>query len=132
MSALSGGGPVFSKGHGAQSEKGGLKSGKTEIRPSAAASVQSNWASRKPAGTVKFGGGNVDVSFVPRISNPLQFRPIGTKTGGGGANGPTSFPIDMNNANLASFNSILGSGESLTNEPNSPRTSSGSFMPPVK
>lgn len=121
--------PVFSKGHGAYSETGGLKSGKTEIRPSAVESVGSQWGSRVSGGTVRFGGGDVDLSLVPRTSAPSEFRVIGSKTGGGGSGGPTSFPVSVSSL-PSSLSSKLPSGGRFSEEPQSPRPSRVS-MPPV-
>lgn len=121
--------PRFSSGHGAHAEMGDLKPGKTEIRPSAVESVIENLKNAKSLGTTRFGGGDVHLMMVPRRSNPQEFRVIGKKTGGGGKDGPTSFPVSVSKIPPLSL-SLLGPGERFTEEPQSPR--SPSPMPPVK
>ena len=90
-----GGGPNWSAGHGVKSDHGesGVKKGKTVLYKSGAGSVEQQWAQKESVGALRLGGGDIDVSLVPRRSNPQEFRAIGTKTGGGGAGGPTSFPM---------------------------------------
>ncbi|CAB3760439.1 hypothetical protein LMG29739_03389 [Paraburkholderia solisilvae] len=113
----------FSKGHGAHAGERGPKRGKTEIRPSAVTSVNElrNRSRSLDGGTTKFGGGDVQVSLVPRRSDPTQFRAIGTKTGGGGTDGPTSFPIDPANVPASALKRTGVRASQVVNEPDSPR-----------
>jgi hypothetical protein len=112
---------VFSRGHGAGSETGPVSAGKTEIRPSAVASVNANAAAARDGGLTRFGNGDVQVSFVPRRSNAAQYRVIGTKTSGGNGKVFTSFPMsraDLTPTMLATAN--LASAD-VVDEPRSPR-----------
>lgn len=120
MSGRSPSPPRFSKGHGAKSDVEAVIPGKTEIRPSAVESVMENWSKAKPLGTTRFGSAPVDLVAVPRRSDPKQFRVFGKKTGGGGKDGPTSFPVSVSKIPSLSL-SPLGHGESFTDEPHSPR-----------
>lgn len=110
---------LFGQGHGAYSEKGGLKKGKTEIRPSAVASVNEQRTKAISGGTIPGGAGPVNVSFVPRRSDPTKFRAIATKTGSGGPEGPTSFPLglDVTPSSLATAGLRA---DQVVHDPNSP------------
>ncbi len=109
----------FSKGHGAFSDTGGLKRGKTEIRPSAVSSVREQRSKGFSGGSHRFGAGPVGITFVPRRSKPTEFRAIGTKTGGGGSKGSTSFPISVSKVPPLALGS-LPKGSSVVDEPLSP------------
>ena len=131
-----GGGPNWSKGHGVDSVDGkqGVKKDKTPLYQSGAQSVAANWGSRVDLGTVQQAqSGPIDISLVPRRSNPAEFRPIATKHGGGGAAGPTSFPMRHDHPDAVR----LSGGRTLTDRPDSPPPAAAAapaalvFMPPV-
>lgn len=111
----------FSQGHGAHSEVGGLRKGKTEIRPSAVESVNAQRSKAISGGSLDLGGGPLNIEFVPRSSDPSQFRAIATKTGGGGASGHTSFPLSSANVPPVALTTARLDASKVIDAPQSPR-----------
>lgn len=117
----------FSKGHGAHSETGGLKKGKTEIRPSAVLSVNTQRAKSISGGSAKLKGGSLNWEFVPRTSDPTQFRAIATKTGGGSGSGSfTSFPVSPSQVPSSVLTHSGLKSSQIVDEPQSPRATRAS------
>ena len=127
-----GGGPNWSQGHGVDSVAGekGVKKHRTPLYQSGAASVEQNWAGRIEAGSAQQNYGQIDISLVPRRSNPAEFRPIATKRGGGGADGATSFPMRHDHPDAVR----LSGGRVLIDRPDSPPPPAAAavFAPPVQ
>ena len=86
--------PTFNAGHGAHHETGGLKAGKTELRPSGAASVVENWSKRtalgKPGSKTQLAQGDRYFLVPTRSGNML--RMMGTHEQKG--NFPSLYPVD--------------------------------------
>ena len=123
-------GPAWSKGHGVDSVAGekGVKQGKTPLYKSGAASVAEQWGNRVALGPVQQPqSGPLDISFVPRRSNPAEFRAIATKHGGGSAaGGSTSFHMGRDPVALA-----LSGGRVIVDRPDSPPPAAAGFVAPV-
>lgn len=118
---------VFSKGHGAHSDTEPLKPHRTEIRPDAVASVNKQRAHAKDGKEHAFSFGKAQVEFVPRSSDPSQYRAIVTKSGGGGGGGVfTSYPMDPARVPPAALTAAGISASQVVHAPHSPRAASAS------
>lgn len=112
----------FSKGHGAYQATGGVKKGKTVIRPDAVESVNANRSLARAGGKARLAGGDIAWTFVPRRSDPTKFRAIGTKQSAENTSFPAS-PANVPSVALARAKLKLSD---LVDEPHSPRASHGS------